>query len=105
MYFKEDEIQQAMQMQEVDLFDELMDMKQEATEQAQDYLVTNKFNISDFTPRAPKPGFGQQKKVPTRARKSGATGFEEDAEESGEEETLENIMRKQRGKMSKTEMN
>ena len=57
--------------------------------------MTNRFNITDFTPRALLGGLAQQKKQPAKARKSGAGGFEEEAEESGDgEATLEQMKAK-----------
>ena len=88
-------------MQDLDLFDELMDMKQEATESAADYLVTNRFNITDFTPRAMAAGLAQQKRQPAKARKSGAGGFEDELDESGGEEAVAKVPR--RGKMTTAE--
>ena len=54
VYFKDHEIEQAMEMQKIDHFDELLDLKQEATAEASEYLVNNKINISEFIPKESK---------------------------------------------------
>ena len=40
-----------MEMQKIDHFDELLDLKQEATAEAPINLVDNKINISEFIPK------------------------------------------------------
>ena len=79
VYFKDDEIEQAMEMQKIDHFDELLDLKQEATAEASINLVDNKINISEFIPK-------QTRSAHVQMRMSRRGGIRNDLEGVDEEE-------------------
>ena len=82
-------------MQKLDLFDELLDLKQEATAEASEYLVNNKINITEFIPKDSKNSMN----ILRQARRYGKLGevlpgIEEEVEEGAiakEEEDLQSL--------------
>ena len=82
-------------MQKLDLFDELLDLKQEATAEASEYLVNNKINITEFIPKDSKNSMN----ILRQSRRYGKLGevlpgIEEEVEEGAiakEEEDLQSL--------------
>ena len=104
VYFKDEEIQQAMEAQDVDLFDELLDMRQEAYEEAQQYLKSNKFNIADFTPREKTQEKGKPQRKSHQKLKKHSEFNEFDDGADSEADNIEKIVdKKKKGKLSKEE--
>ena len=84
VYFKDDEIEQAMEMQKIDHFDELLDLKQEATAEASINLVDNKINISEFIPKQTRSAHVQMRMARRSGIRNDLEGIdEEEHEESG----------------------
>ena len=82
-------------MQKQDLFDELLDLKQEATAEASEYLVNNKINITEFIPKESK----HSQNILRQTRRYGKLGeilpgVDEEVEEGAiakEEEDLQSL--------------
>ena len=105
VYFKDDEIQAALEQQQQDHFEMLMYDKQEAIEDAQQYVgLQTKFNITDFTPRdkskIEKPQTKKSKRRNTTASVFG-DGDEQDLEDSDDSENYK--MKGKRTKITKEE--
>ena len=106
VYFKDDEIEYAMERQKFDHFDELLDLKQEATAEASDYLQSNKINISEFVPKDVK----STRDIMRNARRGGIIanselpGIDEEEESAKGDENVESLQRKFTGKKMDREM-
>ena len=87
-------------MQKIDHFDELLDLKQEATAEASINLVDNKINISEFIPKQTRSSNVQMRMGRRGGIRNELDGVdEEEHEESGlVEEALEDYKTKMVGK-------